>query len=151
MKNAVLLSALAVSIVIGGTVQGMAASHSGKAKHSFESLDINSDGQVTQDEFTAHREGRFNRADTNGDGVLNRAEMLARGAARAERVVDRMLDRKDANGDGALSLAEMQEGRGGDMFQRADTDGDGAVSRDEYQAMQDRHAARRDHAHKPKE
>jgi hypothetical protein len=40
-------------------------------------LDLNKDGQVTQDEAAAVQQARFKAADTNGDGVLDGAEQEA--------------------------------------------------------------------------
>lgn len=147
MKNLVMMSALALSIVVGGTVEVLAASERGGARHSFEELDANSDGQVSQAEFAAHRAERFETADANGDGQLSRDEILARGKARdearAERRADKMLERLDANKDGALTLAELNDGRGGKLFDRADSDGNGAVSKAEFDQMKEHHKERK--------
>lgn len=146
MKNSVLIGALAASIVLGGAMQGLAAPDSQGPRHSFETLDTNDDGQITQAEFDAHRAERFAKADTNSDGVLSRDELLARGQQRSERFADRMFQRLDENRDGAISLAEMSKGRGNGFFDRADSDGSGAVSKAEFdtmkQRMADRHKSR---------
>ncbi|WP_338550605.1 EF-hand domain-containing protein [Roseovarius phycicola] len=146
MKNSVLIGALGVSIVLGGTAQSLAAPEGYGPRHSFETLDADKDGQVTQAEFDAHRAERFAKADTNSDGLLSRDEILAKGQQRAERFADRMFKRLDENRDGAISLAEMSEGRGNRFFDRADSDGDGAVSEAEFDKMKarmiERHTSR---------
>lgn len=106
----------------------------------FEELDLNGDGAITLEEMTGAGDARFAEADANGNGTLDRDELLARAQERAERGVDRMIERVDANGDGALSqeeMANMREGRRGPnparMFERIDADGDGSISQGEFE------------------
>jgi hypothetical protein len=79
--------------------------------------------------------------DTDGDGLISRAE--------AQAALNERFDRMDANGDGAVSREEMRagfqgrregrreafEGRANERFDAADTDGDGALSLAELQAV----------------
>lgn len=114
----------------------------GGPRASFEQLDANSDGAITQAEIGAHRTARLAAADANGDGSITREELLEQMRSGADdrmtRRVDRMFDRLDADNDGALSateIAEASKGRGGRGFSRIDADGDGAISKAEFEAM----------------
>jgi Ca2+-binding EF-hand superfamily protein len=107
----------------------------------FADLDLNGDGSVTLEEITAHRDGRFGTADADANGALSRDELLAQGADRMARGVDRMLERADANGDGELTqdeFAAVRSDRRGPnperMFDRFDADGDGQVTEAEFDA-----------------
>ena len=115
---------------------------------SFEALDADGDGKVTQAELEAFRASRFAEIDTNGDGSVSREEFLAQAAARSEARAGRMFERLDADGDGALSRDAIEAGRGrgpdpARMISRLDTDGDGALSEDEFEAARERLAERR--------
>ncbi|QFT80159.1 EF hand [Roseovarius sp. THAF27] len=147
MKNLMIMSALGMTIALGGAVQGVAASGEGKGpRHSFEDLDTNGDGQITKGEMQARMKERFDEADTDGDGVMSLEEMQARGQERAAKRAAKMIERLDSDGDGGVSFEEAQARRGGKMFDRADTDGDGAISQAEFDAarekMREMHAKR---------
>lgn len=104
---------------------------------SFSELDANGDGELTQDEMTAHRTAQFNELDSNGDGVLSTDELEARIAARAGKMVERL----DANSDGVIGQEELQARRGGAgtrMFNRIDADNNGTISEEEFALAQDR-------------
>ncbi len=124
----------------------------------FEALDLDGNGAVTMQEMEDARGGRFAEADANGDGALDRDELLAMGHARMERRVDRMIERGDADGDGMLGeaeLAALREGRGASggedriarMFDRMDSDGDGSLSETEVEAAAEAFRERRGQGH----
>lgn len=139
MKNLMIMSALGMSIALGGAVQGMAASGEGKGpRHSFEDLDANGDGQLTREEMQAHMKARFDAADTDGDGVMSLEEMQARGQKRAAKRAGKMIERLDSDGDGGVSFEEAQARRGGKMFDRADANDDGAISKAEFDAAREK-------------
>ena len=85
------------------------------------------------------RGGLFANADANGDGALDRDELLARANERAAQGIDRMMQRADADGDGLITQAELDalqetrraQGRA-QMFERFDTDGDGSITQAEF-------------------
>ena len=73
---------------------------------------------------------RLKAADTNGDGLISRAE-----AAALPRLAERF-DQLDANRDGQVSVEELKAARGkhrghGGMVKHLDADGDGKVSKAE--------------------
>lgn len=116
----------------------------------FEEFDLDGNGAVTLEELQSHGATRFAQADANGDGLLDRDEMLARAQARAETGIDRMIERADADGDGLLSqdeIAEARDGRRGPnperMFGRMDANDDGQLTEDEFQAAAERFMERR--------
>ncbi|MEL6678253.1 MAG: calcium-binding protein, partial [Pseudomonadota bacterium] len=102
-----------------------------------EELDANADGVLTPAEMEAFRAARFAAADTDGDGELSRAELLARAETQVEerraRGIDRMLERADADDNGTLSLAELTPGRADRMFDRLDANEDGTISAEEFE------------------
>ncbi len=148
MKNMALMSALGLAIIAGGAVTtAEAAGGKHRPHHSFEELDANGDGKLTQTEMDTHMQARFQGADTNGDGLLSKAELLARvkkgKAERAEKYVGHMLERHDQNGDGALSMEEMAERGHGKMFSRMDANEDGAITKEEFEEARARHKDRK--------
>ncbi|WP_224815541.1 EF-hand domain-containing protein [Hasllibacter sp. MH4015] len=110
----------------------------------FEELDADNSGAVTLEELQAAGENRFARADTDGDGNLTRAELIAQGQGRIEARVDRMLERADSDGNGMLTQAELEEAREDRgrhsrrgpsperIFERLDANGDGEVTQAEF-------------------
>ncbi len=103
---------------------------------TFDTIDANKDGSITQDELAAYRASEFTAADSNGDGALSAEELQARMLAQMlARQSARMIDNLDDDGNGTLSAAEMGEGPISDNFARIDTDNDGAISKDEAEAM----------------
>ncbi len=126
---------LAASVSL--TAAAALAQGPGAMKHqkmSFETLDLNGNGEISQDEMAQRRTIKFNEADSDGNGVLTREEMVNAGRKKSEDRVDGMLERFDANNDGGLSLDEMPEPRrAGKMFKRMDRDGNGSISEAEFE------------------
>lgn len=125
---------------------------------SFQDMDANSDGKVTKDEITAFHAAKVAAMDTDKDGNLSEAELIAaqtarkaereaeREARREAKMAKRLMEKRDANKDGVLSLAEMAPlpDRADKMFARIDTDGDGAISKAEADVMAEKMAKRGD-------
>lgn len=91
--------------------------------------DSNGDGIVTRAEVTAEVAKRFARMDVNKDGKLDRADREAAMAARGGEAAGQG-ERK--RGEGKRGEGKRGEGKRGPM--RADADGDGAVTLAEMQA-----------------
>ncbi|MCF6445105.1 EF-hand domain-containing protein [Nereida sp. MMG025] len=101
---------------------------------SFETLDADGNGQITQAELTAHRAAAFAERDTNGDGQLTVEEIVKAADDRQAKRAERMIDRLDSNDDGAVSAEEMAafEPRRGGMM-RLDANDDGQISKAEFE------------------
>ena len=145
MTQKLALAALGVTLALTPMMaQAKGSKHGPRA--SFEQLDANGDGSLTQAEMQAHAKARFASADSNGDGNISRAELEAQAKSnaseRATRRIDRMMERLDTNSDGQISASEMEAAadkrggkRGERMFKRADADGNGSISKAEFDAM----------------
>ncbi len=150
-----LAAALALGVALPAT--GVVAQPTGEAAPrlpAFAELDMNGDGQLTVDEFTAHRTARLQAQDADGDGLLSAQELAAaaqtRMQDRAARRAERMVSRLDADGDGLLSLEEIADARGRSperMLNRLDKDGDGSLSAEEFAAVQERMERKGDRGH----
>lgn len=147
MKTMLLMSAIAAGFMINANTAEAQGGHRGGERPSFETLDANSDGQVTLIELQAHRatQGaeRFAQTDTNSDGALSLEEMTAKAdeerMARATRRAKRMIERLDANDDGLIQQSELSEREGRpdraeEMFAKLDTDSSGGLSAEEFEA-----------------
>ncbi len=104
-------------------------------------MDEDGDGLVSAEEFTLRGRGPglklLERADSNGDGRISRAEHDAVRVERAGRIAkwaDDMFVELDADGDGYVTAAEAQRG----AFERLDRDGDGYIDAGEFGRMRDR-------------
>lgn len=71
---------------------------------------------------------RLKAADTNGDGMLSRAE-----AAALPRLAERF-DAIDANRDNQVTFDELRAARKAHRMRSADANGDGQVTREEFLA-----------------
>ncbi|KAB2719268.1 calcium-binding protein [Brucella intermedia] len=101
-------------------------------------------GPVDLDKFS--RMDDLKAADTDGDGVLSRAEIEALAQKRiVSRAADRMERRLDINGDGKVTLAEIENQRKKE-FAALDRNEDGKIDRSEMRAAKMHHA--RDSHHK---
>ncbi len=130
-KSQFIALVLGTAVVITG---GVALARDGHARGpSFETIDADSDGAITQAELEALGAARMARVDADADGFLSKDELVEMGRERSERRATRMLERLDADDDGKLSSEELASARrGGEMFKRADADGDGRLTRDEF-------------------
>ncbi|MEL6645496.1 MAG: EF-hand domain-containing protein [Pseudomonadota bacterium] len=149
MKKLGIFAVLVASVGAAALFAPMAeARGKGGERASFEMLDADGDGQVTQADLDTLRNERFAEFDADGDGSVTEEEFMARASAQAGERAAAMFARLDADGDGVLSRDVIEQGRGGDragrMIERLDTDGDGAVSAEEFEAAQERRAGLRE-------
>lgn len=133
MKSSKFITAIVISAVAVTGTSVLAAGPKDREPVSFQELDANSDGQVTQEEMLAYRNQRFTQADTDGDGQLSVEEMQAAAQQKANDRVTKMFEKHDANSDGFLSDDELPKPRRADkMFDRMDADNSGGISEQEY-------------------
>jgi Ca2+-binding EF-hand superfamily protein len=102
---------------------------------AFRDADTNGDGVVTRAEFNAARMARFDKLDRNGDGTISRADFgrLMRLAPRLARRIDRLLADADTNYDGRVTRAEYAS-MPMPLFERLDLNHDGRIDAQELAA-----------------
>lgn len=140
MKRTVFITGLTLAAVAVTGVAAIAAPD-GKARHhmSFQDIDTDGDGKITQSEMQGIAAARFATADVDGDGFLTLTELEKSGQERAKRRAGYMLERMDADGDGKIALSEMKPRRDpARIFERLDADGDGVITLAEYDAAHEK-------------
>ena len=147
VAGAVILAVGAASMGYATEAEARRAGGPGFAKVSFEELDTNGDGQISQAEIDAHRLARFEAMDTNGDGGLSVEELVAAAKEGAEermqKRAERMVEKRDANNDGKVTADEVGSERFGRMIERVDSDGNGSISKEEFEAAKAKFAEKR--------
>lgn len=97
----------------------------------FERADANGDSVLDATEFRGNAE-RFANIDTDSNGSLTREELEAGHKEHKGKRGGKRFEKSDANGDGALDSSEF---RGpAEAFSRLDTDSDGKLTREELKA-----------------
>ena len=139
MKSAKFIPAVLISAIAITGPSVLAAGPKDRQDVSFQELNANGDGQLTQEELEAHRAQRFSKADSDGDGRLSVEEMQAAAQQRANDRVSKMFERHDADQDGFLSEDELPKSRrAGKMFDRIDADNSGTISEQEFNDAKER-------------
>lgn len=132
MKFVPFITLFAAAIGVATPASARTFGGGGDGMALFEKADTNRDGRVTRAEFDAARAARFQEMDRNGDGVVSREDFkrLARFRPEAMKRIDQFIAQGDTNGDARLTLAELRNAPAR-IFDRLDTDGDGAVDQAE--------------------
>jgi hypothetical protein len=136
---------------MGPMRDSMGAPHGGI---DFETIDADGDGLATRAELLARATERLARADANGDGGLDREEIVAampgpRGGMLfvfapdpSEHMADRLLAMMGGTESGRIEVVALAERRTNDLLAWADEDRDGALSPDEAEAGREHHGPR---------
>jgi len=110
MSRTLLISGLAAATLAAvagaATAQQPARPALDRQAHA-QRADTDGDGRISRAEFVARRVERLTAADANGDGTVTREERQARGAARRARRAETRFVRLDVNNDGAVSREEF--------------------------------------------
>lgn len=100
----------------------------------FASIDTDADGNITKEEFVAHRMAEFAKKDADGNDEIGKEECP-------------MFDKFNTDGNDVLSKDEFFASND-IVFPKIDTDADGNVTRDEFTAFKASMAASDDGASK---
>lgn len=109
------------------------AQTSDQMRQLLERADTNGDGEVTRAEFDRVRADMFARLDRNGDGHVDRKDRAQMPGRRFEQAYQALAS-LDTNGDDRISRAELADDEA-PAFVAADTNGDSVLSRDEIAAL----------------
>jgi len=129
MKRIAIISGLAVSSALFISAAALACDGEGGKGGPMTKWDTNSDGKVTQAEMLASWSARFDAEDTNKDGTVTDAE---REAAHTGHMKER-LSAMDTNKNGSIEKAEAK-GPMERFFDKIDADNNGALSSTELSA-----------------
>jgi hypothetical protein len=119
-----LLPTLLATAVLGAAVAGVAvaadpaanpapdraARRAAMQQRLFDKIDANHDGVMTRAEYQAWIDGRFDRLDTKGTGVIDANDVATSPvvAARVHKRAERFIQRNDSTGTGKLSKADFE-------------------------------------------
>jgi len=129
---------------VGGFALLPSVAHANRPEATFESMDDNDDGKISQDEHFAAASRMFEKMDTNADGTVTAAEMTAahqrvtgKKAQKTELTAAEKIKMLDTDGDGALTSEEHAAGARS-MFDKMDADKDGYLTKAELKAGHDK-------------
>ena len=137
MKKLLFAAALAGTMLGSAAFAGQAAPEGGPGGRGGGGMmmraDTDGDGMISRAEFMAQADARFARMDKNGDGVITADEM----GGMAGRGPGGGLMAADTNHDGKISRAEFTA-QAAAHFAKLDANGDGQISPDEMKAVMER-------------
>ncbi len=134
IHNSHVKTALLLIAVCGSAAQTFAANGNAVLLDQIEGADTNRDGNVSKAELIAFRAANFSRLDRSGDGVLTRSDIPAM-AKRFNPNIDfnKLIKQFDANGDGKITRTEFVDAPT-TIFDAADTNKDGLLTKAERSA-----------------
>lgn len=100
-----------------------------QVKANFDRIDSNGDGVISRAEFRKVRAARWTQIDRNGDGYLGEDDFPGFAARRARAQLAEIAH-LDADGDGRISQREFLDGPL-PLFEQADRNADGVLTRSE--------------------
>jgi len=141
-RNLSMMLVGAFSLGLAGVALAAPGHHS---ESRFNKVDTDGDGVVSQEEFQAQRASRIATVNVDGQPGLSFDEFVELREQRAkefrERRFKRVFNRLDANDDGIIDDMELAA-RTDTMFDRIDANDDGALSKEEMMS----HRWKRHHA-----
>jgi Ca2+-binding EF-hand superfamily protein len=115
-------------------------------RHLLRSFDRNRDGAITRTDFARYRHAHMPTDllayDTDGDGGLSQAELVAAAEAKAQELQTELLAKYDADSDGTITADEalaihqdLVAAKIQALLTAFDTNGDGTITADELAAL----------------
>jgi Ca2+-binding EF-hand superfamily protein len=120
---------LGLGLALAGGVLAGTDCHAGKGAGRIGELDTNKDGKVSLAELVASKQSWLSRVDSNKDGVANQAEIDASLQVRRSERIDKLFSEQDTNKDGRISREESR--MPARWFARIDANSDGNLTREE--------------------
>ncbi len=135
IATAALLGTLLLASAPAALAQAGDASNSSELIGRVMHADTNGDGQVTRAELLAYRAKQFSRFDRNSNGFIELSDVPSLFSGRFEPLLKQMQAQFDTNHDGRISHDEFVNGptRGFDL---ADLNHDGVVTEMEVKTAQ---------------
>ena len=103
------------------------AQHLRGDRPEFSTLDTNGDGMIAKAEIQAYGAARFANIDIDGNGSLSRDELVVTMTKRSNWLLKRL----DTNGNGTVEQAKLGGQR---MIKYLDKNKDGMISQEEFEA-----------------
>lgn len=151
MKSTVLIAGIAAGFTLLAFDASAAGRGGSQQMPDFATLDVDQSGGLSLEEIQNAGAVRFAAMDTDGNGSISAAEMVAAQQGQMAARAEKMIAHLDENDDGELQADEMKQ-RGGDrserMFERVDADENGEISAEEFEAAAEKRGGRGGKGHR---